>query len=165
MSKTVVAASGLFALAGAEARACHIHHDTRTHSGTETTASVHPSASTHFADLQKSWDHQYSTPPSVVPTVMAAKPAAEVLTPPSTTVATASTGHPTGSNCTPPPPPPTCDGPMMTKTPPTTPGINPAAALLAPSSIQAAPEPSTVLSALALVGAFAWRRRSSRPKA
>ena len=95
--------------------------------------------------------------PTVAPAPVKLGPAVQLLdaTPAMTaTVAGAGTGEHAGSIAPPPPPAPTCDGPMKPHANPLVPP--------SPQSLQAAtaaPEPSTILSAFALIGAVAWRRR------
>ncbi len=163
-----LAASGLLVVSGAgTARACHITHHARPQPHAEAaelptgTAAARPVALTPTSYLPP------VTPPAVLtprPTAVAAPvvPAAQQLpsAPPTPTVESWDTDHPTG--CTPTPPPPRA-GAM----PPQHGLVKPPAPLSLPAALQVlpTPEPSTIVSALALAGAFAWgRRRQARPR-
>ena len=184
---TALAASGLFLAVSSTrpARACHISHNKPK--AEATTATTKPSVTTTSATsstpsqgfdqaLQaflKDWhDKTTPTPRAITPTSMTTKPAmtipqAQVLIPTPAVSPTVQNWHQATSNaCTPPPPPCTCATSPTTAPqgviPPTP--LKPPAALLNPAATPA-PEPSTILTAAALVGAFAWRRRATRPRA
>ena len=112
----------------------------------------------------KDWKQATSEAPSkITPTLAttATPPAAQTLLPTTPTVANQGIGQPV--ICPTPPSatvPPASMLPPSTTTPAAQDLLNPPAALINPTP---APEPSTILSALALIGAVAWRPRSAGP--
>jgi MYXO-CTERM domain-containing protein len=173
---TTLAASGLFLAVsgGRPARACHIHHNTETDHSTSTTA-THPHPSTPPMTLAQALQNYArdlhdqtmpTTPPVVTPTSGMTHPAAEFLTPPVASTPTVRNWHQTAPPaCTPTTPPPSIGG---TATIPAGQVIIPSPSAASSTGLQGsptpAPEPSTIFSALALVGAFAWRRRAGRSR-
>ena len=183
---TALAASGLFlAVSGARpARACHIHHDKPTTDATTTattpsvtttsatSTATTPSERFHHAFLKEWQDKTMAEPQTIAPTSMATTPmmtaAARTLTPTPAVSPTVQDWHQTtAGTCMPSPPPCTCGTLPTNATHGMTPSgpLQPPSAVLNPSSATPAPEPSTILSAVALVGAFAWRRRAARSRA
>jgi hypothetical protein len=173
---TALAASGLIAASGPDpAEACHITHHTTPDAEhvTSTTGPATPPATSPTGDLDKAYQnflndwHQAvpTSPPKIIPTLTttAIPPAAQELAPTTPTVANQGTSQPCGC----PPPPPCTVPPPSTSTP--TGATPPASQTLqppgGPTNPSPTPEPSTVLSALAMIGAVAWRRRTTRSRA
>jgi hypothetical protein len=173
---TALAASGLIASSGPDpAEACHISHNTKPAAEhvSSTPAAATPPATSPTGDLDKAYQnflndwHQAvpTAPPKITPTLTttATPPAAQELAPSTPTVANQGTSQPV--SC---PPPPPCTVPPPSKSTPTGP-TPPASQTLEPppghTNPTPTPEPSTVLSALAMIGAVAWRRRTTRPRA
>jgi hypothetical protein len=173
---TALAASGLIAASGPNpAEACHITHHSKPAAEdlTSTAAPATPPATSPTDDFHKAlqtflkdWQQAVpATPPTITPTLTttATPPAAQTLLPSTPTVANQGTSQPV--SCPTPPPstvPPSSTLPPPSTTPPASETLLPPARLINPTP---APEPSTVLSALAMIGAVAWRRRSARSRA
>ena len=176
---TALVASGWIVASG-PARACEITHHAKPAAKTETsstapstTASATPTASSPKDDLDKAYQNflrdwnqaMPPAPPAITPTLTttATPPAAQTLAPTTPTVANQGTTQPCG--CPPPPPctvPPPAPGTPTGTTPPVPQNLLPPAGATNPTP---APEPSSVASALAMIGAVAWRRRATRPRA
>jgi hypothetical protein len=169
---TALAASGGIVASGPDpAGACHISHNTKpaaqgvtstAASATSPTDDFHKALQTFLKDWQQAVP---TTHPPITPTLTttATPPAAQTLIPSTPTVANQGTSQPV--SCPPPPPstvPPPSTLPPPNTTPPASQTLQPPGELINPTS---APEPSTVLSALAMIGAVAWRRRTTRPRA
>lgn len=164
---TALALSGPLAvnLAGpGTAGACHITPRVKPREEAVPAAGAAQHATGHPVALSPtSYLPPITPPPALTPSPTSpARPvvtaAAQQLPTATPTVETWSTDHPTG--CTPPPPPctatpPIHHGPVAPPSPtPMAPRVPPAALEVLPT-----PEPSTALIAVALAGAFAWRRR------
>jgi len=96
---------------------------------------------------------------SIAPTPLTHPPAAEQITPTSAPPAVSSwhDANPASNAC---PPPPPCNLPVVAK-PPAAQGLNPPSSL-SPPPVASTPEPSTIVSALAMIGvAVAYRRRQA----
>ncbi len=162
LSGALVASGLALVTAAGPARAGQIHHDSGT---TQPAPSTPMNATESFqqsvTNFLKAWQDRAMPPmPAAVPTSGMTYPAAEYLAPPATSaVPTWHQSQAPACNPPTPPPPSTCG----TSTGGTSTGGSTAPALLAPpSALQSptpAPEPSTIVSALALAGLLAWRRR------
>ena len=158
------------------ARACHIvHHAKPTasqHLGTGST--VHSAQILNPASLIPPVPPLTPTSPSTItptsttmapvasitPTPLTHPPAAEQITPTSAPPAVSNwhDASPSSNAC---PPPPPCNPPVVAK-PPAAEGLNPPSSL-SPPPVANTPEPSTIVSALAMIGvAVAYRRRQAR---
>jgi len=162
------------------ARACHIHH-AKSSTGAQ---SVSPTGSStvHSAQILNPTSMVPRIPPliptsaptitptsataptasgssnPIVPSPLANPPAAEQIAPLSAPPAAATWHDANHPSCGCPPPPP-CN-PPVTSPPPAGQGLNPSPPLAPPSAANT-PEPSTIVSALAMIGlAVAWRRRA-----
>jgi hypothetical protein len=103
-------------------------------------------------------------PSTLLPAMSPANsPAAESLPPDSLSVANHGTGQPCGC---PPPPPCSAKPPAATTSPSQPPVTHPTSSALADAAafVTPTPEPSTILSALAMMGAVALGRRATRPR-
>lgn len=170
-----LAASGLFAAWGpSPAPASPIRHDSQPAREDLTPPSASP-APFNPGEFQKALDAINArldqlvpaTPPQITPTAArATSPAAELIESGTPTVANPGPSQPCG--CPPPPPPCPASAPAPSNTTHVTPPASAAQELQPPSALLTAtptPEPSTILSALAMIGAVAWRRRASRTRA
>jgi MYXO-CTERM domain-containing protein len=186
---TALAASGLLLFCLADARpanACHIKHEDKTKSsttGTTSTSTSDTSSMTPEEKVQQAFTKLLHDIPAQTSQPMIPAPAASTIstsstatssapmapalpqillpTPASSTPSVANWHQNTPNTIMPPTPPAMCDGSSTSGSQsmmPPSPGspLKPPASFLTPT---AAPEPSILLMAGVLAGAFAWRRR------
>jgi len=144
--------------------ACHIHHQAKP---TESAASPHtPAHVTHpIHEIMKPLEAQTKAEPQVIsPTSMTTAAVTPIPTSAATSTPTPATWHhSTTVACTPPAPSshsstssPTAEAQVVGSTPPV---LHPPAVYYNGIAPTPAPEPSTIVSAVVLVGALAWRHR------
>ena len=157
------------------ARACHIHHAKSSTGAQSVSPTVHsdqilnptsmvphvpPLIPTSAPTITPTSATAPTAPNSlnpIAPSPLANPPAAEQIAPPSAPPAVSNwhDAHQPSCGC---PPPPPCNPPVVAQ-PPAGQGLNPSPPLAPPSAANT-PEPSTIVSALAMIGlAIAWRRR------